>query len=286
MFKSVFLTIFALIITSCSADYEKLSKGNFSSDSSFYNTLIKEYKKKADFEAKEMHDWNSAKLYSIKALKSHKGENIKPEPINSWKIENIDLEQLHKSYDNLISIYETAIINDPINLAKAIVALDCWAEQQEEGWQLDHIKECRSNFLDAMHLIYNSISENVKVNDDKNDSVLIVTKKNNIIDKVIYFDFNSFKISPENKEEIKEYILSNAFEKYIIVGHTDTKGTKNYNVELSKRRAESVKNILLDYGIKSKKIKILAMGEKNLAVATPDETPHPANRRAVISSSY
>ena len=199
MFKFVFLTIVALIITSCSADYEKLSKGNFTSDSSFYNTLIEEYKKKADFEAKEMHDWNSAKLYSIKALKSHKGENIKPEPINSWKIENIALEQLHKSYDNLISIYETAIINDPINLAKAIVALDCWAEQQEEGWQLDHIKECRSNFLDAMHLIYNSISENVKVNDDKNDSVLIVTKKNNIIDKVIYFDFNSFKISPENK---------------------------------------------------------------------------------------
>ena len=29
--------------------------------------------------------------------------------------------------------YEEALKNNPINLAKAIVALDCWAEQQEEG---------------------------------------------------------------------------------------------------------------------------------------------------------
>ena len=42
------------------------------------------YKIKADFEAKEMHDWNSAKLYSEKALAAVSGKKIKPEKYIFW----------------------------------------------------------------------------------------------------------------------------------------------------------------------------------------------------------
>ena len=44
------------------------------------------YKEKAEFEAKEMHDWNSAKLYSEKALKAARGGKILPQHIDYWKI--------------------------------------------------------------------------------------------------------------------------------------------------------------------------------------------------------
>ena len=40
------------------------------------------YKIKADFEAKKMHDWNSVKLYSEKALSAVSGKKVKPEKIN------------------------------------------------------------------------------------------------------------------------------------------------------------------------------------------------------------
>ena len=43
-------------------------------------------KKKATFEAEEMHDWNSAKLYSEKGLKSLETDKIYPEEISYWKI--------------------------------------------------------------------------------------------------------------------------------------------------------------------------------------------------------
>ena len=33
-----------------------------------------------------MHDWNSVKLYSEKAIKASNGEKIKPEPMSNWKI--------------------------------------------------------------------------------------------------------------------------------------------------------------------------------------------------------
>ena len=50
------------------------------------------YKTKADFEAKEMHDWNSAKLYSEKALAAATGKKIKPEEVSIGKFQKIKLK--------------------------------------------------------------------------------------------------------------------------------------------------------------------------------------------------
>ena len=69
---------------------------------------------------------------------------------------------------------------------------------------------------------------------------------------------------------------------HIIFGHTDTKGTIKYNINLSIKRAEAVKEILLSLGITAKNVSVLGKGENQLAVDTPDNTKHPANRRAEI----
>ena len=65
-------------------------------------------------------------------------------------------------------------------------------------------------------------------------------------------------------------------------GHTDTKGSSEYNLKLSLKRAEAVKQILLNIGIDEKNISILGKGESDLAVKTHDNTKHPANRRAEV----
>ena len=54
-------------------------------------------------------------------------------------------------------------------------------------------------------------------------------------------------------------------------------------MQLSLERAKSVKELLIEYGINEKNIKLLAKGEEELLVKTEDEIPHPANRRAEIS---
>ena len=48
----------------------------------------------------------------------------------------------------------------------------------------------------------------------------------------------------------------------------------------------AIQSILIDYGISQSNILIYPKGENKLAVFTPDETPHPANRRAVINITY
>lgn len=67
-----------------------------------------------------------------------------------------------------------------------------------------------------------------------------------------------------------------------LVGHADTKGSDPYNMKLSRQRAENVAAELKKRGIAANRIAIRAVGEKGLAVSTPDDTRLRANRRVEI----
>ena len=298
IFNKLLLIITIFFLYSCSASYEKLNNSNFSPPDNFSQHLFDMYKEKANFEAEKMHDWNSAKLYSEKALEAAKGGKIEPENINYWKIPKENKNQIKLAYDNLMSIYESALIHDPYNLANAISSLDCWSEQQEENWQTWDINNCKDSFLESMHKIYKNLAKNEKGerdnskeksyendNEIESNATLVTEDINSNILQIIYFDFDKSELSSISKKEIKKFLekYKNIISKFLIVGHTDTKGTKEYNYRLSIERANVVRNLLIDLGIKEQNIKILGKGEIDLNIKTNDEVPHPANRRAEIS---
>ena len=68
-----------IMLSACSSSYKELSNNSYNPPTKFTKYLMDQYKEKADFEAEKMHDWNSTKLYSEKALKAAKGKEIKPE---------------------------------------------------------------------------------------------------------------------------------------------------------------------------------------------------------------
>lgn len=290
----IFLIFSSLIgLFSCSASYKELTNSNFYPSNEISKFLFEAYKEKAEFEAEEMHDWDSAKLYSEKAIKAAKGNKVLPQNISYWTISPDKHFEIIKGYNNLMIIYEEGLLFDPYNLAKAISSLDCWSEQQEENWQNWDINKCRDDFFNAMHSLYDVISENKnnkeKINSElkkNNDSVTVVTQDTNKkIHQIIYFDFDQSNLSIVSINKIHNFIRENKnfINDFIIAGHTDTKGTKKYNQSLSIERAKTVKKILIELGINSKNIKIIGMGESDLRVETSDETDHPANRRAEIS---
>ena len=306
LLRVIFSCLCIILISACSVSYKELSDNAYTPPTKFTKYLMDSYKTKADFEAKEMHDWNSAKLYSEKALAAATGKKIKPEEVLYWKIPKDKVKELQMAYENLMIVYDNAVEKDPYNLAVAISSLDCWSEQQEENWQTWDIKRCKDDFLKAMHQIYNKIeianreakideggetetikSEANSKNISNSDSVSVVTKKEKEILQIIYFDFDKYNLTDVSSNSIKKFIeeYKNKIDTFLIVGHTDTKGTKEYNVGLSLKRAEAVKTILIRLGISSEKIKILGEGESKLLVQTKDETKHPANRRAEISPS-
>jgi len=297
MFKTTLCLFGLLIITACSASYEKLKTVDSRTNNTFTKNLLETYKQKATYEAEEMHDWNSAKLYSEKALNALVGAEVKPQKMTYWKLPKKHIFELTQSYNNLMIIYNEAKILDPYNLAIAISSLDCWAEQQEENWQTWDIKKCRDDFLNAMHEMYEKISDNEKNQDQQNlenkiinnpERVTVVTKnEKKEIMQIIYFDFDEYTLSEVSLNTLKTFLdkYQNQISNYVIVGHTDTKGTNKYNLKLSLKRAKAIKTIFLQEGIEEKNINILGKGEEFLAVITADETAHPANRRVEISSS-
>lgn len=81
----------------------------------------------------------------------------------------------------------------------------------------------------------------------------------------IYFDFDKATLTPKSEkimDEIAKILKQNASNKYLITGYTDSKGSPEYNLDLSKRRAAAVVNALVDRGVPSGILKSVGVGKK------------------------
>jgi len=99
----------------------------------------------------------------------------------------------------------------------------------------------------------------------------------------IYFDVNSDKLKPESTatlKEIAQVLKDNPTVKISIVGHTDSDGDDASNLDLSKRRAGSVKAELTNaYGIEASRMEIDGKGESQSLVPNDNALNKAKNRR-------
>ena len=71
--------------------------------------------------------------------------------------------------------------------------------------------------------------------------------------------------------------------RFRIEGHTETVGTREYNKDLSDRRAAAVVDYLANnFHVDRSRVEAVGMGEDRLLVPTPDQTPEPRNRRVLV----
>ncbi|MBO7481903.1 MAG: PD40 domain-containing protein [Bacteroidales bacterium] len=98
----------------------------------------------------------------------------------------------------------------------------------------------------------------------------------------VYFDFDKSDIKSEytkNLNDLAEYMKDNPGAKIEIGGHTDYVGTDEYNMVLSGRRAMSVKNYLVDRGVKQDKVEIKKYGESAPIASNSSSSTRKYNRR-------
>jgi len=102
----------------------------------------------------------------------------------------------------------------------------------------------------------------------------------------INFDFNKYnikKIYYPQIEKIAEILKANPKLKIEIDGYTDNIGSKKYNLKLSLKRAQAIKNVLVKvYKINPKRIKVKGFGEEYPLVPNTTSTNRALNRRAEI----
>ena len=101
-------------------------------------------------------------------------------------------------------------------------------------------------------------------------------------ERSLNFDFDKSNVKPEYYDllnNIKEFVEQNNYE-ITIVGHTDSIGSNAYNFKLSRRRAESVKAKLLEFGLTEDRIVgIEAMGEEQPIATNETKEGRAQNRR-------
>ncbi len=108
-----------------------------------------------------------------------------------------------------------------------------------------------------------------------------------VFDANVLFDFDKSSLTPRGKELIKAYLqkarahLSRA-RNVIITGHTDNVGSPKYNMKLSLRRAEAVRNYLVSLGADSKKMKVIGKGETKPVASNRTKEGRAKNRRVEI----
>lgn len=100
----------------------------------------------------------------------------------------------------------------------------------------------------------------------------------------VFFDYDSAKLSKDAKEILAvqaEWLKSDKSIKITIEGHCDERGTREYNIALGEKRANTAKNYLIKKGVAKSRIKTVSYGKEKPAFFGSTPKIMAKNRRAV-----
>ncbi len=101
---------------------------------------------------------------------------------------------------------------------------------------------------------------------------------------VIYFDTDRFNIDSADAAALQtqaQYLLRYPSVSVTVEGHCDERGTRDYNLALGERRANSAKNYLVGLGVSADRISTVSYGKERPVAMGSDEGAWAQNRRAV-----
>jgi len=103
---------------------------------------------------------------------------------------------------------------------------------------------------------------------------------------IVRFPFDSSEIEAEAASILNEqvaFLASHPDARVLVAGHTDERGSREYNHALGERRAQAVRNYLASQGVTDARVETISYGEDRPVAAGTDEASHAQNRRAELS---
>ena len=142
---------------------------------------------------------------------------------------------------------------------------------------------CSQNASTQFSTNDNLNSSSANFEGDVSDPGSIAFFKNNVGDRVL-FSIDQSDIDEAGKNILLDqvdWLLANADYRIIIEGHADERGTREYNLALGARRANSAREFLVSRGIESARIQTVSFGKERPVELCSNEKCYSENRRAV-----
>ncbi|MBU8920892.1 MAG: peptidoglycan-associated lipoprotein Pal [Bacteroidales bacterium] len=115
------------------------------------------------------------------------------------------------------------------------------------------------------------------------EEVPVIEEVEPVVLEDIFFDYDKFNIKDEYKSILTanaEMLLDNPEVTLLVEGHCDERGTSEYNLALGEKRAKSVLDFLVAYGVGADRLSLVSYGEEKPFDSGHDEHAWGMNRRA------
>lgn len=134
-----------------------------------------------------------------------------------------------------------------------------------------------------------ALAESIELVNEFNETIYVSPQDIFVINR-IYYDYNSARLTPESRmqlDKLEILVKKNERLKIEMRSHTDSRGSADYNLSLSKKRAESAITYLSSKGVKRVRFNANGLGETHLLNECEDGVPclepeHSINRRTEI----
>ena len=100
--------------------------------------------------------------------------------------------------------------------------------------------------------------------------------------QAVHFDYDSALMRPTDNDKVglvARYMKAQPAFYLLVEGHCDERGTEQYNLTLGQRRAQTVRDTLMQFGINPERVQTISFGEKVPVIESNDEVSYRENRR-------
>jgi OOP family OmpA-OmpF porin len=253
--------------------------------SPFTQALAGEYRAFANEQLDKMMDYPDALHFARKGLAAAAGEAVMPEPVTDWNLSEKHIKELAAARGRLVITFDLGGREiAPSTAALAQAKYDCWIESQEEHWIVDEAVECKSDFMNTVAELEGLVQQTPAPPPEPVVEPAPMAPEEAMY--LVFFNWDASELSTGAKnvlDAIAQEVTKNPPEQLVIDGHADTSGSKEYNKRLAFKRANAVREALVERGVSESLMVVESSGEEELLVDTLDNVREPANRRVNIS---
>jgi peptidoglycan-associated lipoprotein len=121
------------------------------------------------------------------------------------------------------------------------------------------------------------------------DRKLLTDPASPLSKRSVFFDYDSDRIRDEFRPLVEahaRFLRDRPYQRMLVQGNSDERGSREYNLALGQRRADAVKRALVTLGANEKQVEATSLGEEKLRCTEQTESCHAQNRRADMLYGY